>query len=235
MKISIIGAGKVGSAIAAASLYSFNADEIVLIDIIKNLAEGEALDLNHAAVGLKKKTKFAGGDDFNLAKESDFVVITAGRGRKVGETRESLFDFNSKIVEEVCQKLKPLCGNATLVVVTNPSTQITELCRKHFSKVIGMENQLDTSRAKFFVSKETGKPPSRVKSSVAGGHGENMSVEFREKLTLEQKQKINEKVKNAGPEIIALKGATWWGIAAHVVEEIKAEMKATKQPQTPVF
>lgn len=221
MKISIIGAGRVGSATACALLQSLNADDIILIDILKNLAEGEALDLNYAAVGLGKKTRFLGGDDYNLAKDSDFVVITAGKARKPGETREDLFAFNSKIVEDICRKLQEICRDATILVITNPASQITEIVRKYFSKVIGMENQLDTSRAKYFIAGETGKPIKSIKSYVQGGHGEDMYIEFKEKLTDEQKKRITEQVKNAGPEIIALKGATCWGIAAHTLEIIR--------------
>src|SRR3989344_5927000 len=176
MKISIIGAGMVGSATAFSLLHELEPDEIVLIDILKNLAEGQALDLNHAAVGMKKKTKVFGGDDYDLVGGSDYVVITAGRARKSGETREQLLDFNEKILEEVCEKIKNFCDNPKVIVVTNPSTEMTAVCKKYFEKVLGMENQLDTARLKFLVSGETGIPAEKVKSFVEGGHGEGMNV-----------------------------------------------------------
>ncbi len=222
MKISIIGAGRVGSATAFSILHNLEADEIVLIDILKNMAEGEALDLSHAAAGLGKNTKIFGGDDFSKTSGSDFVVITAGRGRKQGETREQLFDFNKKILEGVCTELKKFCPDATIIVVTNPSSEMTALAKNYFQKVIGMENQLDTARAKIYISQELGISQREVKSFVSGGHGESMKVEFLESLTEEQKKRILENVKNAGAEIIAKRGtSSYWGIAVQVSETIK--------------
>ena len=221
MKISIIGAGRVGSATAFSILHNLEADEIALVDIAKNLAEGEALDLSHAAVGLGKTTKISGGDDFSKTAGSDFAVITAGRARKQGETREQLFEFNKKIVEGVCENLKKFCLNATLIIVTNPSSEITEVAKKYFQNVVGMENQLDTARAKFYISKETGSNPLNIKSYVLGGHGEEMEIEFLENLSDSQKKAVQENVKNAGIDIISKKGYTCWGVAAQISILIK--------------
>lgn len=222
MKISIIGAGMVGSAAAFSLLHGIEPDEIVLIDILKNLAEGQALDLSHASVGMKRKTKIIGGDNYALASGSDYVVITAGRARKAGETREQLLDFNGKIVEEVCRKIKAVCENTKVIVVTNPSSEMTAVCKKYFEKVLGMENQLDSARLKFLISGETGISAENVKSFVSGGHGEKMEVKFLDSLSEEQKGKISEQLKNAGAEIIEKKGhSSCWGIAAQIVEAIK--------------
>jgi len=230
MKISIIGgAGRVGTAIAYALLNSVHPKELLLLDIMKNLVMGEALDLGQAAVALSPSTKVTGTDDYSAIKGSDVVVFTAGRARKPDETREQLFDFNSKITKDVSAKIREFAPSAKVIVVTNPSTQIGAVVREATGfpreRIIVMDNQLDTARLKYFIRQETGMPISQLKSSVKGEHGENMEFEIRDMLSPQQEETVKTSTKEAGATIIKLKGHTCWGIASQVADEVKRLVK----------
>ncbi|MEM5814375.1 MAG: malate dehydrogenase [Candidatus Aenigmatarchaeota archaeon] len=226
MKISIIGgAGRVGTAIAYALINGVRAEEIVLVDIMKNQAQGEALDLGHAAVTLSPGTKITGTDDYSAIKGSDIVVFTAGRARKPGETREQLFGFNAKIARDASAKIKQYAPAAKVIVVTNPSTQIGKVVQETTgfpaSQIIVMDNQLDTARLRYYISQETGMPVQSIKSRAKGEHGEDMDFEIKDNLTAEQAARAKRLTKEAGMSIIRLKGYTCWGVASQVAEEVK--------------
>lgn len=226
MKISIIGgAGRVGSAIGFALLHSVRLDELVLVDILKDAVQGEALDLGHSAVSLSPNTKIIGTDDISKIKNSDIVIFAAGRPRKPDELREDLFDFNSRITKEVSEKIKKFASDSYVIVVTNPSTRLGKLVQETTGfpekKIIVMDNQLDTARLRYYTAQETEKNILELKSRATGEHGETMEFELKDKLTPEQEENVKKLTKEAGLSIIKLKGHTCWGIAAHVAKEVK--------------
>ena len=230
MKIAVIGgAGKVGSAISFALLHSVKPDELVLVDVLKDAVRGEGLDLAHAGAVLSPKTKILGTDEISKIKGSDVVIFAAGRARRAEEKREELFEANSKIAKEVSIKIKEFAPGAYVIVVTNPSTRLGKVIQEAtgFSKekIIVMGNQLDTSRLRYYISQETGRPLEELKSEVKGEHGESMEFAIKDKLTAEQAERVKRLTKEAGLTVIKLKGYTSWGIAAHVAEEIRRLMR----------
>ena len=118
-KITVIGAGQVGSTLAL-RLSDANIQNIAVIDIAKNIVEGKCLDLQDAAAAKKINSKIEFGDDFSLAKDSDIVVITAGLPRKPGMTRDDLLETNLKIIKQVAEGIKKSSPNAFVICITNP-------------------------------------------------------------------------------------------------------------------
>jgi malate dehydrogenase len=230
MKIAIIGgAGRVGSSIAFALLQSVKPRELVLVDILKDAVQGEALDLGHAAVALSPGTKVTGTDDYSAIKGSDIVIFVAGKARKPGETREMLFDFNSKITRIAAEKIKQFAPGSRVVVVTNPSTQLGKVVQEATGfpedRIVVMDNQLDTARLRYYISQETGQSVTGLKSKTVGEHGESMEFRIEDQMTNGQAEKARQLTKDAGMTIIKLKGHTCWGIAAQVAEEVKRLVK----------
>jgi len=223
MKITIFGAGNVGAACGFAVLYKVKPKELIIIDIDKNRAEGEALDLAHAAVTISPHTKSLGSDDVSLIKASDYIVITAGKPRDANtKSRDDLLETNKKIVASICEDVNKYSPNATILVVTNPSTQIAKLVRSLCSgPIIAMDNQLDTARLKHYIKKETNLDD--IKSKIEGEHNENMQIIIQDPMSKEAAERVKKQVREAGITVIRLKGHTNWGIASQVVEVIKCQ------------
>jgi malate dehydrogenase len=177
MKISIIGAGNVGS-LTAMRLAEAGAEDILLVDIVKGLALGKSLDLEDSRPLLKYNYNIEGTDDVNKIKDSDIVVITAGLARKPGMTREDLLNKNAGIIKELAQEIKKLTSQSIVVVVTNPVDILTYLTLKETgfspSKIIGMGPSLDASRFANLISKELNIPNTDIEPCVIGSHGEGM-------------------------------------------------------------
>jgi malate dehydrogenase len=177
MKITVIGAGNVGS-LTAMRIGSDGLGDVLLIDIVKGLALGKALDLEDARPLLKNNYNIQGSDDINQIKGSDIVVVTAGLARKPGMTREELLVKNAKILKEICLKIKELAGQSIVIIVTNPldimtfyALQITGF-KPH--RLFGMGISLDTARFINLVSQELQLPATDIEAMVIGAHGEGM-------------------------------------------------------------
>lgn len=177
MKISIIGAGNVGS-LTALRLSEAELGEIVLVDIVKGLARGKSLDLEDSRPLLKYNYHIEGTEDINKIKDSDIVVITAGLARKPGMTREDLLNKNAGIIKEISQNIKRLAPQSILAVVTNPVDILTYLAIKVTgfvsNRVLGMGPSLDASRFANLISQELNIPNTDIDSCVIGSHGEGM-------------------------------------------------------------
>jgi len=216
-KVAIIGAGNVG-ATCAQRILEHNLADVVLIDKIKGLAEGKALDLAQASSLENHSRKIDGGDDFSKIKGSDIVVITAGLPRMPGETRAQLIEKNSAIVKAVAQNVKKYASDSIVIVVTNPLDSMSYLTYKltgfDRKKVLGMAGILDTARFKYFVSQETGFPQLEIDAIVLGGHADTMVplprvCEVAERplekvMTKEEIDAAIEKTKNGGAQIVSL-------------------------------
>jgi len=226
-KIAIVGAGFVGSTAAYALLLQGIAGEIALIDVNKQKAEGEALDLEHSMPYLKRIT-FTFGDDYTLCTKSDIVVITAGFAQKQGETRLQLAARNAALFKEMIPKIVQHAPNAVLLVVTNPVDILTVLTIKYSGlpkeRVFGTGTTLDTARFRFLLGEHFHINPKSIHTFILGEHGDSefpvLSTANTSGLKLEYledyaQEKINElflKTKNAAYEIISKKGATYYAI-----------------------
>jgi malate dehydrogenase len=220
--ITIIGAGKVGGAAALFSAIKKLSDEILLLDIIQGLPQGEAMDLNHMLSEQGIDVTIRGSNDYSEMKGSDIVVVVAGSGRKPGMTRMDLLKINASIVKGVVENIKKYANDSMIVPVTNPLDPMAYLAYKtsgfEKNRIFGMGNMLDLSRFKQFIHEATGFSRTSIRSLVIGEHGENMlplakysTVEGIPLGSLLPKQKIDEIVENTrqvAAKVIELKGAT---------------------------
>ena len=181
MKVSIIGAGNVGSSCAEYISLKSIASEVVLLDIKEGLAEGKALDLSQTSTTLGFNTRIIGAtNDFSVTSDSDVVVITSGVPRKPGMTREELIGINSEIVKSVVDKILINSPNTIIIVVSNPMDTMTYLSIKVSglikNRIIGMGGALDSSRFKTYLSMALDKPASDIHGMVIGGHGDTTMI-----------------------------------------------------------
>lgn len=242
MKISIIGAGNVG-ALSAMRLAQENLGEIILLDVVKGMAEGKAFDLEDARQILKINYNIRGSGDINEIKDSNVIVITAGLARKPGMSREELLGKNSRILKEICLEIKKLSPHAVVVVVTNPLDLMTYLALKTTgfkpNKVLGMGITLDAARFAGLISKELNISPADIEACVIGSHGEGMLPLARftnikgvslEEFSDEKKIEILvKKTVNCGAEIVALSGSAYFAPSAAIAAIVKAIVKDEKR------
>lgn len=233
-KVSIIGAGFVGSATALTMATSSQASHIVLVDMNKKKAEGEILDIAHGASFLKTVDLTSG--DYKDTKDSDIVIITAGLAQKEGETRLDLIHKNVEIFKSIIPQVVRYSPNAILLIVTNPVDILTYVAYKlsglPSNRVIGSGTVLDTSRLRYNLSEEFDIDARNIHGYIIGEHGDSEFAAWstvhigslplgayckKEGLNLEQlKEKTEHKVKTAAYEIISRKGYTNYAIGLSV-------------------
>jgi malate dehydrogenase len=221
MKISVIGAGKVGSSVAL-NCSMREIGDILLLDIVEGLPQGEAMDINHQLAERGIDCMVQGSNEYEDLKGSELVVIVAGVGRKPGMTRMHLLKTNAEIVKDVCDKIKNYAKNSKIIVVTNPLDPLTYLVIKSLAgqrtRMMGMGGMLDLSRFKEHISTITGVSRDSIQAMVISEHGENMlplvrfsslgGMPLTDFITPEQSQDLTNKTKKIAAEVISLKGAT---------------------------
>tara|TARA_B100000902_G_C27313291_1_gene919721 strand:- start:16 stop:942 length:927 start_codon:yes stop_codon:yes gene_type:complete len=181
MKVTIVGAGNVGSTCADVIASQSIASEVVLLDIKEGFAEGKALDMMQTATTIGFGTKILGTTgDYSVTSNSDVVVITSGIPRKPGMTREELIGINAGIVKEVSNNVLKHSSNAIIVVVSNPMDTMTYLTLNSTglpkNRVIGMGGALDSSRFKTYLSLALNRPANDIHGMVIGGHGDTTMI-----------------------------------------------------------
>ena len=177
MKVTIVGAGNVGSTCADVIASKSIASEVVLLDIKEGFAEGKALDMMQTSTTLGFGTKIIGTtNDYSKTANSDVVVITSGIPRKPGMTREELIGINAGIVKTVSQNVLEHSPETIIVVVSNPMDTMTYLTLKSTglpkNRVVGMGGALDSSRFKTYLSLALDRPANDIQGMVIGGHGD---------------------------------------------------------------
>jgi malate dehydrogenase len=242
MKITVIGAGRVGSSVALnCSLRELG--DVLLLDIVEGLPQGEALDINHQLAEQGIDCIARGSNNYEDMKGSNFVVVVAGVGRKPGMTRMDLLKTNADIVKGVCDKIKNYAPDSKIIVVTNPLDPLTYLVLKSLGgnrkQIIGMGGMLDLSRFKEHISTVTGISRDSVQAMVISEHGENMlplvrfsslsGIPLTEFVTAEQSEDLATKTKSIAAQVISLKGATVYApgnAVSTMVESIVKNKKA---------
>ncbi len=247
-KVSIIGAGFVGSTSAYAIMQEGSASEIVLIDINKEKATGEALDLAQGAAFVKNVEVYAG--EMKDLANSSVVVIAAGVGQKPGETRLDILKKNEVIFKSIVENILKYAPKAIILVVSNPVDILTYLTLKLSglpkNQVIGSGTVLDTARFKHSLSKHFTVDPSNVHGYVIGEHGDseivtwslskigamdvnsychNVCKECSKDFKEDYKTQISEQVKNSAYEIIANKGYTNYAVGLAVSKIVQAILR----------
>jgi len=232
MKIGFVGAGRVGSASAFTCIQHMDVEEIALVDIVEDLAVGEAMDLAHAASALDKYPKIVGGSDYSLLKGSEIIVVSAGLARKPGMSRLDLATKNAEIIKDVAKKIMQHSPESKILVVTNPMDVMTYIMWKETGKprneVFGMGNLLDTARLRERIVALGGKPR---KVFMMGEHGDSM---FLPKSIAEVEGDLNldkavEEARFIAAEVIRRKGATIYGPAVCIYRMVKAVVEDTKE------
>jgi len=181
MKVTIVGAGNVGSTCADVIASQSIASEVVLLDIKDGFAEGKALDMMQTSTTIGFGTKIVGTtNDYSKTANSDVVVITSGIPRKPGMTREELIGINAGIVKTVSENVLKHSPGTIIVVVSNPMDTMTYLTLKSTglpkNRVIGMGGALDSSRFKTYLSLALDRPANDIQGMVIGGHGDTTMI-----------------------------------------------------------
>jgi malate dehydrogenase len=220
--LTIIGSGKVGGDAALFSALKKVDSEILLLDVVKGLPQGEAMDLNHMLSEQGVDVNIRGSNDYAEMKGSDIVVVVAGSGRKPGMTRMDLLKINAGIVKDVVDNIKKYAKDSIIVPVTNPLDPMVHITFKTSgfdrSRIIGMGNMLDLSRFVQFIHEATGHSRDSIRALVIGEHGENMlplprfsTVSGIPLSNLLSKEKLDQLVvdtRQVAAKVIELKGAT---------------------------
>jgi malate dehydrogenase len=215
-KVTVVGAGNVGSNTARRLAEKNLADEVVMIDIVEGLPQGLALDINQSAPTERFESLVVGTNDYADTAGSDVVVITAGLPRKPGMSRMDLLDANSEIVGGVTEQIADHSPDAILIVVSNPLDEMTYLASvvSGFPKerVMGMAGVLDSSRLRFFIAEKLNVAPTEVEAITLGSHGDQMVALPRhatvqgkplpEFLNEEELSELFARTRDAGAEIV---------------------------------
>lgn len=234
MKVTVVGAGMVGSTAAARLLEDGVATTVVLVDVLEGLAKGVALDLAQAAPLRGHGIDVIGGSDYGPSEGSDLVVITAGVPRRPGQSRADLLATNAAIVRDVVEEVRLRAPEAVLLVVSNPLDEMTALAWEVSGfparRVIGMAGVLDTARFRAFIAAELGVRPAEVEALVLGSHGETMvplprlarvgGRPLTELLPPERIDAVVARTRDAGAEIVALlpRGSAWFAPSAAIAD-----------------
>lgn len=241
-KIVLIGTGMVGMSFAYAALNQNACDELVLIDINRERAIGEAMDLNHGLAFSGTSMRIYAGD-YNDCSDADIVVICAGVNQKEGESRLELLSRNAQVFESIIKPVVKSGFSGIFLVATNPvdiMTRITyQMSGFDSHKVIGTGTTLDTARLRYLLGKYFLIDPRNIHAYVIGEHGDSEFVPWsqaliatkplfdvindnKDKFKISQLDKIEYQVRTSAQEIIKAKSATYYGIGMAIVRIIKA-------------
>jgi len=243
-RVSVVGAGQVG-ATTAQRIGEAQLADVTLIDIVKGLAGGKALDLAEAAPLLGVDASFNGADDLSAMAGSDIVVVTAGLPRKPGMSRDDLLRKNGEIVGGIADAIRTHAPNAIIILVTNPLDVMTWLTweRTGFPKqrVMGMAGMLDSARLSAFVAIELGVSVKDVRAMVLGGHGDSMvplpryttvgGVPVTELLPADRIEALVERTRRGGAEIVELlkTGSAFYAPSAAAAAMVAAVLRDEKR------
>ncbi len=243
-KVSIIGAGNVGST-AAHWLMAKELADVVMIDVVEGVPQGKALDLLQALPIERSDVHITGSNDYADTADSDIVIITAGLPRKPGMSRDDLLHTNFKIMTDVVKNVVVYSPETVLIVVSNPLDAMVQAAYKlsgfNRERVIGMAGVLDSGRFKSFIAEELQVSVENMSCLVLGGHGDMMvplvryttvaSIPITELLSKERIDAIIERTRNGGGEIVKyLKtGSAYYAPSAAAVEMAEAILKDKKK------
>ena len=242
-KVVLIGTGMVGMSFAYALVnQGGSCNELVLIDVNKTRANGEAMDLNHGLAFAKSNMKIYAGE-YKDCKDADIVVIAAGVAQKDGETRLDLLQRNTEVFRSIINPVVKSGFDGIFLVATNPvdiMTRVTyELSRFGASRVIGTGTSLDTARLRYLLGDYFTVDPKNIHAYVIGEHGDSEFVPLsqvmlatksvteiledeRNDYNINDMQSIEEQVRTAAYKIIEAKRATYYGIGMAITRIVKA-------------
>jgi malate dehydrogenase len=237
MKVTVIGAGNVGATVAYVLAQRNIVNEIVLTDILEGVPQGKILDMYQSGAVEGYDARLLGTNNYDDTKNSDVIVMTAGKPRKPGMSREDLLNVNIEIVKNAVGQAAKMSPNAFMIVVSNPLDAMCYGALKisgfKSNKVCGMAGILDTARFKAFISMELGMAMKDISAIVLGGHGDTMvpcprlttvgGVPLTSLVSKERIDAMVERTRNGGAEIVKLLGTSaWYAPAAAAVDMVES-------------
>jgi malate dehydrogenase len=241
--VTVVGGGNVG-ATCALELARSDYLDVVLVDIVENLPQGKALDMNQMGAVVGFEPRIVGSNDYEETAGSDVVVITAGVPRKPGMTREDLVQTNEKIVGSVTEQAVAQSPDAVLIIVSNPLDAMCHVAKNVSGfpreRVFGQAGILDTARFATFIASETGSSVKDVTALVLGGHGDQMvpvvsattvgGVPLTELVPQERIDAMVQRTRVGGGEVVDLLGTSaWYAPGAAAAQMVDAVMRDEKR------
>jgi malate dehydrogenase len=244
MKVTVVGAGNVGSTCANVIAHRELVNEVILLDIKEGTAEGKSLDMWQTAPINLYDTRIKGStNDYAATANSDVVVITSGLPRKPGMSRDDLIATNAGIVRSVTENIIKYSPNTIIIVVSNPLDVMTYCAYLtagiDSKRVFGMAGILDTARYRAFLAEALNTSPKDIQAVLMGGHGDTMvplpryttvaGIPVTELIAADKLNAIVERTKVGGGELVNLMGTSAWyapgAAAAQMVEAIVRDQK----------
>jgi len=247
LKISVVGAGFVGSTVAYTLMMKGIASDIVLVDATFEKAVGEAMDIEHGSPFAAESVVRAG--NYEDTHGSDIVIITAGTNQKPGETRIDLIARNAAIMRDVAGQVAPQSPNAVVLIISNPVDVMAYIFREVSgfpkNRVIGSGTNLDSARLRYLLNQKFGIDSHNIHAQIWGEHGDSefpvwslvriagmtineASNQFDGIMADSDYDVIADAVRNAAYEIINRKGATYYGIGMSVTRICEAILRDEK-------
>jgi len=236
-KVSIVGAGQTGGTMArdlAAKGYA----DIVLVDVIEGFPQGKALDITQAGPLLGFDSKVVGTNGWEETANSDVVIITSGKPRGPGMSRDDLVTANTEIVKSVTSQVVKHSPNCVIIVFANPLDAMCYVALKVSGfpreRVIGQSGGLDTARFRAFIAMELGVSVEDVQAYVLGGHGDDMvplvryttvgGIPISELMPADRVEAIVQRTRKGGGEIVSLlkTGSAYYAPAASTIQMVDA-------------
>lgn len=244
-KVTVVGAGNVG-ATAAMRLAEKELADVVLVDILEGVPQGKALDLAEAAPVEKHDCTIIGcSGEYEEARDSQIVIITAGIARKPGMSRDDLLNTNMGVMETVVREVAAVAPESILIIVSNP---LDAMCHVAFdasgfpkNRVVGMAGVLDSARFSTFIARELNVSVENIHAFVLGGHGDTMvpvsrystvaGIPITELLSAERIAALEERTRTGGAEIVGLlkTGSAYYAPASAAVQMAEAILKDKKK------
>lgn len=245
-KITVVGAGFTG-ATTALMLAQKELGNVVLLDIpqLENPTKGKALDMLEASPVQGFDSQIIGTSNYDDAADSDLVIITAGIARKPGMSRDDLVNTNAGIMKSVCENVKRVAPESTVIILSNPVDAMTYAAYKTLgfpkNRVIGQSGVLDTARYCTFIAQELNVSVEDVRGFVLGGHGDDMvplvrysnvgGIPIETLIPADRIQEIVQRTRVGGGEIVNLlgNGSAYYAPAASLVQMAEAIIKDKKR------
>lgn len=244
-KVTIYGAGNVGSTIAYILAMNGNCHNVVLKDTKTEIAKGKALDMSQSAQAGRSHTVVSVAEKPEDIADSDVVVITAGSPRKPGMSRDDLLMINAEITKTIAREVKEFAPQAIMVVVSNPLDAMTYVALREAgfdrSRVLGMAGILDSARMASFIQEKLGYGGGQIRTCVIGGHGDDMvplpryctvaGVPLSDLLDEEEIDEIIERTRHGGAEIVQYlqTGSAYYAPAKSTAIMVESILRDTKQ------
>jgi malate dehydrogenase len=246
-KIALIGAGQIGGTMALIAAQKELGD-VVTVDITEGVPQGKSLDITHGSTVMPTSVELTGSNQYEIIKNADVVIVTAGLPRKPGMSRDDLLEVNCGIIKNVGENIKEFAPNAFVIVVTNPLDAMVYTMQKVTGfpphKVCGMAGVLDSSRFSSLIAVELGVAAEDVTAMVMGGHGDTMvpliryatvgGVPVTQLLSMDKLEQIAARTAKSGGEIVGLlkTGSAYYSPAISAIKMAEAYLKDKKSVLT---